>query len=252
MSSAKKNTLKLILVNILWGCIIAFLAYRMPSFVDDYQHQTSFADGSRIVSVAQIFPSVATYYMTWGGRAISMFFIQLMLMLPKMVFVVVNALIYIAVANVIHQYALAFHNKMVKEKVAAGDVSMIASIIEISAIYLVLWFFMPDFSEVVTWITGTVTYLWTNLIILIFGIMYYKAYCDVSGKRDNVEYKDASKSVASVVSSIIAYIVLGFLSGLSNEAGACTILFALMLFFNYMVRVEFYSYQSARYDRKCA
>ena len=251
MSSTKKNTLKLILVNIFWGCIIAFLAYRMPSFVDDYQHQTSFADGSRIVSVTQIFPSVATYYMTWGGRAISMFFIQLMLMLPKMVFVVVNALIYIAVANVIHQYALVFHNKMAKEKAAAGrlseakdDSNKWARIVEISAIYLMLWFFMPDFSEVITWITGTVTYLWTNLIILIFGLMYYKAYCNVSSSRDNVGHEAANQNTSNVILSSIIYIVLGFLSGLSNEAGACTILFALMLFFIYMVynkhRIEIY------------
>ncbi|MBQ6587250.1 MAG: hypothetical protein IJI01_01065 [Butyrivibrio sp.] len=233
MSSTKKHTLNLILVNIFWGCIIAFLAYRMPAFVDDYQHQTSFADGSRIVSVAQIFPSVATYYMTWGGRAISMFFIQLMLMLPKMVFVVVNSLIYIAVANVIHQYALVFHNKMAKEKEAAGEAPLIASVIELSAIYLMLWFFMPDFSEVVTWITGTVTYLWTNLIILIFGLMYYKTYCDVSDKK---AYTSAdNQNTSNVILSTIIYIVLGFISGLSNEAGACTILFALMLFFIYMI-----------------
>ncbi len=233
MSSTKKHTLNLILVNIFWGCIIAFLAYRMPSFVDDYQHQTSFADGSRIVSAIQIFPSVATYYMTWGGRAISMFFIQLMLMLPKMVFVVVNSLIYIAVANVIHQYALVFHNKMAKEKETAGEAPLIASVIELSAIYLMLWFFMPDFSEVVTWITGTVTYLWTNLIILIFGLMYYKTYCDVSDKK---AYTSAdNQNTSNVILSTIIYIVLGFISGLSNEAGACTILFALMLFFIYMI-----------------
>ena len=233
MSSTKKHTLNLILVNIFWGCIIAFLAYRMPSFVDDYQHQTSFADGSRIVSAIQIFPSVATYYMTWGGRAISMFFIQLMLMLPKMVFVVVNSLIYIAVANAIHQYALVFHNKMAKEKETAGEAPLIASVIELSAIYLMLWFFMPDFSEVVTWITGTVTYLWTNLIILIFGLMYYKTYCDVSDKK---AYTSAdNQNTSNVIISTIIYIVLGFISGLSNEAGACTILFALMLFFIYTI-----------------
>ncbi len=244
MSSTKKNTINLILVNIFWGCIIAFLAYRMPSFVDDYQHQTSFADGSRIVSVAQIFPSVATYYMIWGGRALSMFFIQLMLMLPKMVFVVVNALIYIATANVIHQYALVFYNKMAKEKAAEGEASAIASIIEISAIYLMLWFFMPDFAEVVTWITGTVTYLWTNLIILVFGLLYYKTYCDVTNKRDTAGYEATGKSVAGVILSIIGYVVLGFGAGLSNEAGACTILFALVLFFIYMIynkhRIEIY------------
>ena len=192
--------------------IIGFLSYRMPDYVDDYLHRTSFADGATITSISQIFPSVGTYYMTWGGRAVSMFFIQLMLMLPKWVFVVCNVCIYVLVANVIYQYA-------------KGDDTLV-----LSAIYVMLWFFMPDFAEVVTWITGSATYLWTNLVILVFGLLYYRYYCEcgADGKTSN--------GSGNVVLVSILYVVLGFLAGLSNEAGACTILAALAIFAFAMIR----------------
>ena len=82
VSVVMKNKIKiknksLIVINLFWFAVIAFLSYRMPMMVDDYVHINSFATGDRITSISMIPDSVATYYMTWGGRALSMFFIQL-------------------------------------------------------------------------------------------------------------------------------------------------------------------------------
>ena len=202
----------------------------MPDYVDDYLHRTSFADGATITSVSQIFPSVGTYYMTWGGRAISMFFIQLMLMLPKWVFVVCNAAVYVLVANVILQFAKVGVGYACGQEVDEKQ-SLCSNFLVLSAIYIMLWFFMPDFAEVVTWITGSATYLWTNLIILVFGLLYYRYYCRSGADRedDNREV-NALTGRGNLVLLCILYIVLGFLAGLSNESGACTILIALAIF----------------------
>ena len=251
----KNNTLKYIFLNLFWFILIAFLSYKMPDYVDDSLHRLSFADGSHIESVSQIFPSVATYYMTWGGRAVSMFFIQLMLMLPKVFFVVINGLIYVAVANVICHYAedsVAFGGE--KSGNSAGklnnDNGSIEELLTLSAIYLFMWFFMPDFAEVITWITGTVTYLWTNLAILGFGLLYYGYFRKVvaSDRDGNVSgiggnsFDKANGNQADMVMTTgkkiglsVCYICLGFFAGLSNEAGSCTIILALVFFFVYMI-----------------
>ena len=251
----KNNTLKYIFLNLFWFILIAFLSYKMPDYVDDSLHRLSFADGSHIESVSQIFPSVATYYMTWGGRAVSMFFIQLMLMLPKGFFATINGLIYVAVANVICRYAevsadLADKKSEKSAGKACNDMESTEKLLTLSAIYLFMWFFMPDFAEVITWITGTVTYLWTNLAILGFGLLYYGYFhkvvasdCDVnvggiggnSFGKTNGNQADIVMTTGKKIGLSVGYIVLGFLAGLSNEAGACTIVFALVLFLAYMI-----------------
>ncbi|WP_026662056.1 DUF6056 family protein [Butyrivibrio proteoclasticus] len=219
MNNHKNNRIKFVLLNIFWALIIAFLSYRMPPYVDDYYHKVSFMDGAEITRISQIFPSVYTYYMTWGGRAVSMFFIQLMLMLPKWVFVICNAVIYVLVANVIYRYAV------IGSWSYGGRRDDENAVIVLSAIYIMLWFFMPDFAEVVTWITGSATYLWTNLAILVFGLLYYRDFCDVD-----------RNSSANVILISILYFILGLFAGLSNESGACTILVALAIFVVVMLR----------------
>ena len=95
---------KIILLNLFWFIVIAILSYRMPMYNDDYLHSTSFATGEDITGIGMIIPSVAEYYNIWGGRALSMFLIQLMLLLPRWVYALCNGLIFIAVANVAYAY----------------------------------------------------------------------------------------------------------------------------------------------------
>lgn len=214
MDISSKDKAKRVLINLFWLLVISFLSYKMPYYVDDYQHRLSFMDGKKIEHITQIFPSVAKYYVIWGGRAVSMFFIQLMLMLPRSVYAFCNGIIYVIVTNLIYSYALVGNGKKSKNTNV------------LSAIYLFLWFFMPDFGEVITWPTGTITYLWTNCIMFVFGLLYYKDFC-------NYEQTKAKKNI--VLMSIL-YLALGFFSGQSNEAGASTLIFALFMFFVWKVK----------------
>ncbi|AOZ95509.1 DUF6056 family protein [Butyrivibrio hungatei] len=215
---------KVLIQNIIWVIIIAFLSYMMPYYVDDYQHRLSFLSGKLITNINQIIPSIIEYYRTWGGRIVSMFFIQLMLMSPRIIFSICNGMAYVFVANVIYSYAL-------QEK---GQ----KSACELSLIYLFLWLFMPDFAEVITWSTGTITYLWTNGILLFFGLLYYRDFC-------NQNRKEKKCTGYKAVLLCIGYFLLGLLAGQSNEAGASTMLLALMAFFVWKIinRYSLASYQ---------
>ncbi len=203
-----------IVLNLFWFTIISFLSYRMPMFVDDYIHINSFATGESITSVSMIPESVYTYYMTWGGRALSMFFIQFMLMLPHIVYAVCNGLIYVVLANTVCAYS---HGKGEKtDPVLLGMT------------YLFIWFFMPDFAEVTIWLTGSITYLWTSTLIIIFGLVYFR---DIAYEDNNGE-----KLHRSAPLQVIGMALLGLCAGLTNEAGACTLMLALVLYMIQMIR----------------
>ena len=210
------------LLNIFWFAVIAFLSYRMPVYSDDFWHMTSFATGEKMTSFDMVIPSVCAYYNTWGGRAISMIMIQSVLMLPRMVYALLNGVIYVTMVNILSLYS--------------GKITFAKNCL----VCLFVWFFMPDFADVITWTTGTVTYLWMHTIMLGFGLMYYRDYvrlfcADQGGDTlpDVDQGEDTGKSSAL---RVVLMIILGFCAGLSTEAGACTLEFALFLYVVWMVR----------------
>ena len=229
------NTKKrLIIINIFWFVVVAFLSYRMPLITDDYLHMNSFATGERITSPGMLLPSVMTYYKTWGGRALSMIVIQSVLQLPRMVYSVLNALIYVAVANLICLYG--------RRSACSGSDDVLTA-----AVYIILWFFMPAVAEDVYWITGSITYLWMNLVILTFGLIYYGDYLKVRGKasvgtgaasEDDSDSASAGLSIPKLILRIIGMLIFGFCAGLSNEAGACTLICALFAYTVYMLKTR--------------
>lgn len=222
---------RLIIINLFWFILIAFLSYRMPYITDDYLHMNSFATGERITSPGMILPSVMTYYNTWGGRALSMIVIQTVLQLPRLVYSVVNALIYITIVNLICLYGRS----------ASGTEN---DDILTAAMFTIMWFFMPAIAEDVLWSTGSITYLWMNLVILAFGFIYFKDYLKVRDKSDSVADSASSdgastdRSIPKLVFRTIGMLIFGFCAGLSNEAGACTLICALFAYTVYMLRTH--------------
>ena len=237
------NTKKrLIIINLFWFAVIAFLSYKMPFVTDDYLHSNSFATGEEISSVSMIMPSVMTYYNTWGGRALSMILIQSVLQLPRLVYALINPVIYVAIANVICLYARRANLVQGSDDTASPGTLAEADDILLAGVYLILWFFMPAIAEVVFWTTGTITYLWMNLVILAFAYIYYKDYIAVkspagadSAPGNNTAYA-ATKSLPGTIAASIGMLLFGFSAGLSNEAGACTLIYALFVYTVHMIR----------------
>ncbi len=222
---------RLIIINVFWLIVVAFLSYRMPLITDDYLHMNSFATGERITSPGMLLPSVMTYYNTWGGRALSMILIQTVLQLPRIVYSLINAVIYVAAANLICLYSRANLRPGSDDNLTA-------------AVYLILWFFMPAIAEDVFWITGSITYLWMNLVILSFGLIYYRDYLNVREMDSSKMRSGASVTAAShgtwpvLILRIVGMLIFGFCAGLSNEAGACTLICALFGYAVYMLKTH--------------
>jgi hypothetical protein len=201
-------------INIFWFLIIAYLSYKMPLFMDDHFQSKSFANGEPISSVGMIFDSLKVSYQVFNGRVFTMFFIQLMLFLPRAVFAVCNAFVYILLANLIVEYVKTGFNYI---EDGFGLLSLT---------YICMWFMMPDFAEVVVWPSGCITYMWMNLIILSFGFVYYK---DFMSKRNGMKIA-TELPIFKKMLLVIGYVLFGLVAGWSAEASAGAMIFGILLF----------------------
>ena len=93
----KLNSSPLVLAALCLGVFLLLLYCNLHTdlVADDYRYCFSFADGSRISAVRQIFPSMAAHRLSMNGRLIPHFLVQLFLMAPKAVFNLVNALMFL-------------------------------------------------------------------------------------------------------------------------------------------------------------
>ena len=130
---------------------------------DDYRYCFSYADDTRIESVAQIFPSMAAHRHSMNGRVVPHFLVQLFLMLPKGVFDVVNALFFALLVWLLHELAVG---KGLPNPVLA------------CVLFFAFWAFQPDFGQVFLWLTGSVNYLWCGVFSLLWLLPMVKSFRD--------------------------------------------------------------------------
>ena len=130
---------------------------------DDYRYCFSYADDTRIESVAQIFPSMQAHRQSMNGRVVPHFLVQLFLMLPKGIFDAVNALFFVLLIWLLHELAVG---KGLPNPVLA------------CMFFFALWAFQPDFGQVFLWLTGAVNYLWCGVFSLLWLLPLVKSFRD--------------------------------------------------------------------------
>ena len=78
-----------------------------PLFLDDFTYLNSFATGKRITSIIEIFNSMKAHYQVQNGRIVVHFFSQLFLLLPPIVFDVINSFMFVLQIALIYFYCKA-------------------------------------------------------------------------------------------------------------------------------------------------
>lgn len=205
--SADSKTAR-ILPPVAFGCIFLLMLYcniKTPMLFDDYGYCFSFADGARIESVSQIFPSMAAHRLTMNGRVISHFLLQLFLMLPTMVFKVLNSLMFVAMLAIICK--LAFLNK---------EHPVWFKTVTIFAVFAAIWVFQPVFGDAFLWKAGSVNYLWTAVISLLYTYLCVASFCTGREPRGVV--------------AVTAFLLLSLIAGAYSETCAITTIVASFLF----------------------
>lgn len=183
---------------ILFGTAIVYNALS-PYTTDDFSYMYSFSTGERITSLFEVFPSMVTHYKTMNGRTAAHFLVQCMLMIPKPVFNVINALMFTAFVFLI--YRLTSSSKQFRPLL-------------FFTIPICLWINTPVFGQVFLWVTGSVNYYWAYVTGLLFFSFYLKLY------RTGAELSKAS---------YVTLCILGFFFGGYSENTSFSVIFTVFL-----------------------
>lgn len=175
--------------------VIFIFSSLTPLIADDYDYCFSFADGSRMESFSQIIPSMAAHRETVNGRVVAHSIVQALLMLPKPVFNLLNAL------NAVLLTALFAHCLGKNHRTL---------LLTIGA--FMVWCFTPFFGEIFLWLDGAINYSWGMSLFLLFLWPYIAAFMQKERRR-------------SVVIDILL-VLLALFAGAYSENGSIAAIFA--------------------------
>ncbi len=188
---------------IIWG-----LTTLSPIVADDYGYAFIFGTYDRVASFGDIITSMTTHYLYWGGRVLAHGIAQFFLWMPKVLFNLANAAMYVLLVYLLHRFA-----------VPAGRVSLRLLV----GIFVALWLCIPVFGQVVFWLTGSCNYFWSVTVILAW-VLQFKRYLDAP-QDHGVWYT-------------VAVTLLGVLAGAFSENTSAAGLLCAGLLMLYMLHLK--------------
>ncbi len=184
--------------------LVFVLSFLTPMLADDYSYSFSYADRSRISSLADIFASLQVHRVEMNGRMAAHFFAHLFLMLPKVFFCLANALVAVGIFRLVYL------------SLRSGD-DRCDFIILLTAGFLV-WLYTPVFGQVFLWLDGACNYAWAFLFIYAFIYPYFSAYLF---RRSASPFGRLGK---------LLFLPLAFLAGSYSEGASFGMLFIAFCF----------------------
>lgn len=136
--------------------VIFISSYLTPYFGNDYRYLLVQGTDELVGSISDIFISQYRHYFEWGGRTVNHLIAQFLLYIDKPWQSIIQALTFCAVV-----YMIA----------ALGSGSIRPSKQRLSALvfaFLMLWFCLRNFGEVVINVVSSCNYLYSTLIIMVF------------------------------------------------------------------------------------
>lgn len=147
-------------------------------------------------------------YLNWGGRNVAHLTARIFLMLPKVVFNVLNSIVYVSVTLLMYGY--------MNFKKYRPDIYLF--------IIVTCWLFFPQYGEAVFWITGACNYLW-GLFWILLSLFPFARYLDDSNSGKNTS-----------ITFLVMQTVISLLAGWCNEnTSGGLILFMLFCLIYYKV-----------------
>ena len=122
-----------------------------PYICDDYTYRLNFATSEPLGSVLEILPSMYAHSFKMNGRLISHGLAQLFMLLPPLVFDLVNSSVFL--------FTLLLALRLCGGKCRGGL---------LMGMFCLLWLFLPVFGQVALWQVGAVNYFWSLTAFLIF------------------------------------------------------------------------------------
>ncbi|GAA5430007.1 hypothetical protein JCM5805K_0543 [Lactococcus lactis subsp. lactis] len=203
MLRKNKNNLLGILMIISMFVLIFILNYMTHYTSDDYAYRFVFkshlpgTSPEKINGIFSIIKSQISHYKLWNGRFVAHFIVQFFMQYNKIIFDVFNTLIFILLGFIIYSILKKVSN--INNKIET-----------FIFIFTLLWLFTPEFGKSVLWLSGAGNYLWTSIIYSSFLLFNLKTQ-----KSNLLTY--------------VLVIVLGFISGATNENSGPAIILVIIL-----------------------
>ena len=157
----------------------------------------------RITSVWQIFTSMSAHRFCMNGRVFAHFGVQLFLLLPHIIFKIVNSLVF--TAEILCIYICSVRN--------LPQGSRFFRVLIPCFTFSCIWIFQPSFGQVNLWLDGSLNYLWAAVVTLVY-IQGYINLCRTG---------DFSSSNSRFMTAL--FIVFSFIAGAYSESSgvACIV-----------------------------
>lgn len=205
----KNRKIIFIILFVAFFTSVYMLNYFTPLVADDYDYAFIFNDTlenstQRVDSVQDIIVSMQNHYHSMNGRLVIHFFVQLMIMIGKPLFNIINTLMYMALGFVVHFIVIGYRK---------------FNFSVFFCVEFLLFVFNEAWGQTCIWLTGSCNYLWSSVIAFTY-IMFFRFYLD----NENFMPK------------VLIYIlspVMGFLSGWSNENLSTAVIVFVFLFLLY-------------------
>lgn len=225
MKTTKLSSYALTIIFLIIFLLMLYCNLHTGLLTDDYAYLFDFSDdyyymiptnlfplltAERITSVWQIFTSMGAHRFCMNGRVFAHFGVQLFLLLPHIIFKVVNALVFTAEIMCIYICSVKCNVKNLTQ----GN-RLIRPLIPCFAFFCI-WIFQPAFGQVNLWLDGSLNYLWAAVVTLIY-IQGYINLC-LTG--------DFSASRSRFATAL--FIVFSFIAGAYSEnSGVACIVFSI-------------------------
>lgn len=180
--------------------LILILNGLTPYLADDFAYMQN-------NGLVDIFYREYQQYMNWGGRSVAHILVRFMLVIPKVIFNIINSGIFVLFTWLIYRHITMDDPK---------DHPWLYALV-ITGVFLVV----PSFGQTILWVTGSCNYLWTSTIIL---LVLYPLHRYLYGHT-------------------IAYawvlIPLGLMAGWSNEnSGGAAVLIIFLMMIIHFIKVD--------------
>jgi len=155
----KKRKIVNVGISLICGCFVFFLTSMLGYFTDDWHFRFVFngfmpeGNEQRVSNIEDIVISMKNYYQLSGGRVFAHSILYGLLMLPKWVFNIMNACIFVCVGRLI--YKLAYEKKEYEAEY-------------LFLVFMLLFLWLPSFGDTSLWLSGSVNYMWMSLFPLSF------------------------------------------------------------------------------------
>lgn len=161
-----KKSLQLWLIAAIVFVIMLILNFHVGLISDDFFYKYIYegygpkADSREVTSIINIIESMKNHYGDYNGRVIIHGFLQFILMFGEGFAKVFNSAMYVLLGFLIYKHTVGRNR---------SSVSLFLGI------YILMWFFLPQFGAAVLWLSGGANYVWASCIVLA-ALLPYRLY----------------------------------------------------------------------------